>query len=107
MLIEEFHRLLKSQGKLVFTNPHDKTKFSGIMKKQFRELGLLKFVTKFIFNLPSLLVIIFVNVFFLRKNNNYWSQEETTRILEQNGFKDISIKLTYADQGLLVSAIKI
>lgn len=107
MLIEEFHRLLKPQGKLVFTNPHDKTKFSGIMKKQFQELGLLKFVTKFILNLPSLLVIIFVNVFFLRKNNNYWSQEETIRILKQNGFKDISIKLTYADQGLLVSAIKI
>jgi hypothetical protein len=76
------------------------------MKKQFQELGLWKFIAKFILNLPSLLVIIFVNIFFLRKNKNYWSQEETTHILEQNGFKDVSIKLTYADQGLLVSAIK-
>jgi len=106
-IISEFHRLLKPQGKLVFTNPHNKTKFSGIMKKQFQELGLLKFITKFILNLPSLLVIIFVNIFFLRKNNNYWSKEETMCILEQNGFKEINIKLTYADQGLLVSAIKI
>ncbi len=105
-MISEFHRLLKTQGKLVFTNPHDKTSFSGIMKKQFQELGLLKFVTKFILNLPSLLVIIFVNVFFLRKNDNYWSEEKTMYILEQNGFKDASIRLTYADQGLLVSAIK-
>ena len=106
-IILEFHRLLKPQGKLVFTNPHDKTRFSGIMKKQFQELGVIKFITQFILNLPSLIVIIIVNIFFLKKNQNYWSQEEVMRILKQSGFKDISIKLTYADQGLLVSAIKI
>lgn len=106
-IISEFHRLLKPQGKLVFTNPHDKATFSGIMKKQFKELGIVKFITQFILNLPSLLVIIIVNVFFLKKNKNYWSQEETRCILEQNGFKDVNIKLTYADQSLLASAIKI
>lgn len=106
-IIAEFHRLLKHQGRLVFANPHDKSTFSGIMKRQLKELGLLKFMVSFLLNLPSLLVIIFVNVFFLKKNKNYWSREEAARILKENGFHDIKIQLTYANQALLVSANKV
>ena len=106
-MVSEFYRLLKPQGKLVFTNPHETSTFSGIMKKQFQELGIIKFITHFLLNLPSLLVIIFVNIFFLKRNKNFWSKEEAIRILKENGFKNISVKLTYANQGLLVSAIKI
>jgi len=105
-IISEFNRLLKPQGKLIFTNPHNKAKFSAIMKKQFQELGLVNFVVKFLLNLPALFIIIFVNIVFLRKNKNYWSKSETLNILETNGFNDIDIKLTYADQNLLVRAIK-
>jgi len=106
-MISEFWRVLKPRGKMILTNPHDTSSFSGIMKKQWQELGFFKFITKFILHLPSLLVIIIVNVFFLKKNDNYWSQEKTISILKKNGFKNISIKLTYADQALLVSADKI
>lgn len=105
-IVAEFYRVLKPQGRLVFANPNDASTFSGIMKGQFRELGLMKFILKFILNLPALLVIIVVNVFFLRNNKNYWSREETERILKDNGFRDINIRLTYADQALLVSANK-
>ena len=105
-MIAEFYRLLKSRGRLVITNPHDTSTFSGIMKKQYQELGLIKFLIRFIFNLPSLAIIIFVNVFFLKKNKNYWSQEQAERILKNSGFRDIIVRLTYADQALLVSAIK-
>lgn len=106
-IIAEFYRILRPGGKIVFTNPHNNAKFSEIMKKQFRELGFIKFIIKFLLNFPSLLVIVIVNVFFLRKNKNYWSKEETLKILQHNGFTDIKIKLTYADQALLVSANKI
>ncbi|MFH2004459.1 MAG: methyltransferase domain-containing protein [Bacteroidota bacterium] len=105
-IITEFYRVLKPHGKLVFANPYDTSTFSGIIKGQFHELGIIKFLLKFIVNLPALLVIIFVNVFFLRNNNNYWSREETARILKEGGFKDVNIKLTYADQALLVSTNK-
>lgn len=107
MIISEFHRLLKPHGKLVFTNPHNNAKFSNIIKRQFRELGLIRFISKFMLNLPSLLIIIFVNVVFLKKNRNYWSKEEVLNIMQSSGFKDVKVRLTYADQGLLVSAIKI
>jgi hypothetical protein len=76
------------------------------MRKQFQELGLVNFVVKFLLNLPALFIIIFVNIVFLRKNKNYWSKSETLNILETNGFNDIDIKFTYADQNLLVRAIK-
>lgn len=105
-IISEFCRILKSKGKLTFVNPHEKSTFSGIMKRQFQELGLLKFILKFLINLFPLLIIIFVNIFFLKKNKNYWNQELTREILENAGFIDINIKLTYANQALLVSAIK-
>lgn len=105
-MIAEFHRVLKPDGKLVFANPHNCARFSGIMKGQLREFGMLKFFMQFIMNLPALLVIIFVNMLFLRTNRNYWSREETERILKDNGFRDITIRLTYADQDFLVSASK-
>jgi len=106
-IISEFNRLLKPLGKLVFTNPHNKAKFSAIIGRQFQELGLFNFIIKFLLNLPALFIIIFVNIVFIRKNKNYWSKSETLNILTTHGFKDIDIKLTYADQNLLVRAIKI
>ena len=105
-IIHEFSRLLKPRGKLVFTNPHDKAKFSKVMKRQFQELGMLKFITKFLLNLPPLLIIIIVNVFFLRKNKNYWSKKQSFDILQNAGFANINIKFTYANQGLLLRAVK-
>ncbi len=106
-IIAEFYRVLKPNGKLVFANPHDTSTFSGIMKEQLKELGVLKFIYRFMANLPALLMIIFVNIIFLRNNKNYWSREETEDNLKDIGFQNINIRLTYAGQALLVSASKL
>jgi len=105
-IISEFYRLLKSQGKLIFANPHNKAELSTIFREQLKELGLAKFIFRFLLNLPSLLVIIIVNIFFLKKNKNYWSEKEAEGILLKNNFQNIKIEYTYANQNLLVSAIK-
>ena len=104
--LAEFRRVLKPRGTLVYANPHDRSTFSGIMKGQLRALGFFPFLAKFIANFPALLIIMYVNVVYLRRNTNYWSEGKTRHILEEQGFADTAVGLTYADQALLVSATK-
>lgn len=104
--LHELYRVLKPSGKFVFANPHDRSSFFGIMRGQYRELGFGRFVVEFARYLPSLLVIIFVNIFFLKNNANYWNESSTRAKLLAMGFHDITLRPTYAGHDILAIALK-
>lgn len=104
--LRELYRVLKPGGKIVIANPHDRSTFLGIMRGQHRELGFWRFLLGFLRNLPALIVIMLVNALFLRKNSNYWDEATTRNTLESLGMRQVTIGITYADQDLLVTAIK-
>lgn len=104
--LREMYRVLKPGGILVFANPHKDSTFFGIMQGQRRALGTLRFLLSFLRNLPSLLVVMFVNIFYLKNDENYWDEATTRSILQSLGFHDISLQTTYADQSILASAVR-
>ncbi len=104
--LRELFRVLKSGGKFIVANPHDRSSFFGIMRGQYKELGFGRFVVEFARYLPSLLVIIFVNIFYLKNNANYWNESLTRAKLLATGFHDIALRPTYAGHDILATAIK-
>lgn len=105
--IKGMYRMLGPGGRIVIANPDDEYSFSAIFSAQLKELGWYKFLMKFIFNLPALIVIIFVNIFFIKKDKyNFLTGEELKILLEEAGFKIQKIERTYAKQDLLINAIK-
>ncbi len=105
--LKEFYRILKSDGQLVISNPDNKYRLGAIFIAQLKELGWLKFIIKFLQNLPALLIIIFVNVFFIKKSRfNFLSGGALAGLLTAAGFQIIKSQRTYTDQNLLITVIK-
>jgi ubiquinone/menaquinone biosynthesis C-methylase UbiE len=104
--VGEFYRLLKLDGKLVITNPHEKSRILKIFLAQKKAIGNFKFLISLLTNLPNILFILMINFLFLRSNKNFLSSDGMREILRKEGFKNIEISLTYADQNLLATASK-
>ncbi len=104
--LREFFRVLKPRGRLVLANPVPDSSFFGIMRGQYRALGPRRFALAFLRRLPALLVIMFVNLVYLRNNANYWDEDTTNRNLRAIGFREITIRNTYAGQDLLITCLK-
>ncbi|MDP2930358.1 MAG: methyltransferase domain-containing protein, partial [bacterium] len=105
--LKEFYRIIKTEGRLVISNPNDKYKLRAIFMAQLEELGWLKFIIKFLLNLPALSIVLFVNIFFIKKSRfNFLKEEELAKMLAETGFKILKSQLTYAGQNLLITALK-
>jgi len=108
--IKEFHRVLKSGGRLALSNPHPN--FSGlklffsdlIQKKGWRKIkSLILFPFYFLFALPFELIISFRE---RRGVYHQFTKEKLEKLLLDSGFRNIEIGYSYADQNFLAIAYK-
>lgn len=105
--LREFHRILKDGGRLVISNPDDKYRLGAIFIAQLKELGWLKFITKFLLNLPALSIVILVNIFFIKKSRlNFLTEKKLVKMLMETGFQILKSRRTYTNQNLLITATK-
>ena len=102
----EFFRVLKPDGLLVLANPHDKSKSSEIMKANLEGLNIFEKVWLLLTKLP----LIVINLIICRSARSgkfhFLGEKHLKDMLEKAGFADVSIKLAYAGQDLLVCARK-
>lgn len=116
--IKEFHRILKPGGKLIISNPKPGAKGWAIprahilgIRRFCRKLDKFRHILNFIFQiLPAGFIVALFNLIIISRGKkgkyHFWGKEKLGKILTENGFLVIRIRDTYADQNLLITAIK-
>jgi ubiquinone/menaquinone biosynthesis C-methylase UbiE len=106
--IREFWRVLKPNGLLVVANPHDQSDAKQMARAHLAQYSNpLRKLWFFTLNLPLVLVNTLISRLGKRKTYHFLSTQKMTEMLEDVGFKPISVSRVYADQDLLVKAMKI
>ncbi len=114
--LKEFYRVLKSGGKIVITNPHEKNKISKIyinsVMASFRKNGLIATFRKMIQFFPHTIKIFYYNYLIdkeMKSGKYYFLNEKVMKeLLKSAGFENISAgKLIYVNQNILFTAEKI
>lgn len=111
-VLKELHRILKTGGKIVLSNPKKgwkpiKIYISGI-KQNLYEQGFIRTICKIIKMIAPTLKIFYYN-FLIKKESNYHflAPQEQKDLLYGAGFSKVSETIfAYADQSILNSAVK-
>jgi ubiquinone/menaquinone biosynthesis C-methylase UbiE len=102
-LLKEFNRILKSGGKILMVVPRREFNVLNILKENIR-LTLRNNPIK-IFKVILLVLLFFPIIGLIASVENQFSLNHEEALLKI--FSEVRIKKTYADQSLLISAIKI
>lgn len=109
--LKEFYRVLKPGGRIVITTPHEKFKGSELMKYHYNKANKLEHYLKaFLETIAALIFIIPFELLitFAEKKGEYThlDQESLEKLFKSAGFNSHKIRLAFAEQNWLVTAVK-
>ncbi len=114
-VMEEFFRVLRTEGRIVISNPSDHWNPTKIVLTHFREYyhrnGFIRFCAHFSTMIYPLLVLWYYNLIISRKMHestySLFSPRHQANLLKTSGFSVLSeAKSVYGDQAEMVVAIK-
>lgn len=109
--IKEFYRTLRLGGRLVLSTPHENFKGMELMKYHYRKANKLEHYLKALVETLGAFLLILPFEFLItiaEKRGEYEHLDRKTleRLFKESGFDSHKIKLSFADQNWLVTAIK-
>ncbi|MCM8824126.1 MAG: class I SAM-dependent methyltransferase [Candidatus Omnitrophica bacterium] len=106
--IQDFHSSLKSNGRLIISNPLWKPSLPKIVKALFKEEGIIRGLKLFFRLFLVGILNLFITEEFKKEVFHSYSEEELTNILERVGFRIEKITTTYIlNSNILVCAVKV